>query len=82
MTAPAHLATGEAHLLLAYLPAAYRAALAHALACTSCRQLLSSLLEGSAALAAAEAAAGAEKKDDVIDADFQEVDEKDQKKRA
>ncbi|GJE46354.1 Chaperone protein DnaK [Methylobacterium soli] len=29
-----------------------------------------------------EAAAGAEKKDDVIDADFQEVDEKDQKKRA
>ncbi|MGU3536773.1 molecular chaperone DnaK [Methylobacterium sp. A54F] len=31
---------------------------------------------------AAEAAAGAEKKDDVIDADFQEVDEKDQKKRA
>ncbi|KAB1073616.1 molecular chaperone DnaK [Methylobacterium planeticum] len=28
------------------------------------------------------AAAGAEKKDDVIDADFQEVDEKDQKKRA
>jgi molecular chaperone DnaK len=29
-----------------------------------------------------EVAAGAEKKDDVIDADFQEVDEKDQKKRA
>ncbi|MCJ2065641.1 molecular chaperone DnaK [Methylobacterium sp. J-088] len=32
--------------------------------------------------AGAEAAASSEKKDDVIDADFQEVDEKDQKKRA
>jgi molecular chaperone DnaK len=30
----------------------------------------------------ASAEAGADKKDDVIDADFQEVDEKDQKKRA
>ena len=57
MNVPAHLATGEAHFLLAYLPAEYRAALAHALACTPCRQLLSKLLEGSSALAAAETAA-------------------------
>ena len=59
MSAPAHLATGMAHLLLAYLPAGHRAALAHALACAPCRQLLSNLLDGSSALAAAEAAAGA-----------------------
>jgi len=32
--------------------------------------------------AGAEAPAGETKKDDVIDADFQEVDDKDQKKRA
>ena len=32
--------------------------------------------------AAAAGEASAEKKDDVIDADFQEVDDKDQKKRA
>ncbi|HEX5759120.1 MAG TPA: hypothetical protein VF121_07995 [Thermoanaerobaculia bacterium] len=59
MSAPAHLAASEAHLLLAYLPAGHRAALAHALACTPCRQLLSDLLEALAALPSAETAANA-----------------------
>jgi hypothetical protein len=59
VSAPAHLAAGEAHLLLAYLPAGHRAALAHALACTPCRQLLSDILQSLIALAAEATAAGA-----------------------